>query len=55
MSLPSRGAWIEIQTVDVDKKLRNRRSPRGERGLKFCYPGQLNIFIGVAPLAGSVD
>ena len=27
MSLSVRRAWIEIQTFDIDKKLRDRRSP----------------------------
>ena len=31
-SLSARRAWIEIQTFDIDKKLRDRRSPQGERG-----------------------
>ena len=35
MSLPSRGAWIEIQ-IHLDRRRKHaRRSPRGERGLKF--------------------
>ena len=35
MSLPSRGAWIEIYLPPSRLNLRNGRSPRGERGLKF--------------------
>ena len=35
LSLPSRGAWIEIQ-IHLDRGGDNGgRSPRGERGLKF--------------------
>ena len=55
MSLPSRGAWIEI--IIHYGHIRNllSRSPRGERGLKskigICIPAPLLV----APLAGSVD
>ena len=55
VSLPSRGAWIEIEST-LYRLLRGKcRSPRGERGLK--YP---TLLLGgkrynVAPLAGSVD
>ena len=34
-SRPARGAWVEIQTMDFDKKIRDRRAPQGARGLKF--------------------
>ena len=34
MSLPSRGAWIEIPTGAGGTVSLERRSPRGERGLK---------------------
>ena len=34
-SLPSRGAWIEINYGGAPKPDRRRRSPHGERGLKF--------------------
>ena len=34
LSLPSRGAWIEIVSDLYDKYHLIRRSPRGERGLK---------------------
>ena len=33
-SLPARGAWIEIAFYHSRSKGGNRRSPRGERGLK---------------------
>ena len=38
MSLPTRGAWIEIGTA-VQGKIAGRggRSPHGERGLKYLY------------------
>jgi len=35
VSLPSRGAWIEIQKPKTLSKGFERRSPHGERGLKF--------------------
>ena len=35
MSLPPRGAWIEIQWHLAETYDKPRRSPRGERGLKF--------------------
>ena len=35
MSLPSRGAWIEIVDVTVPVVTDPRRSPHGERGLKL--------------------
>ena len=34
-SLPSRGAWIEILPAWLIIALSDRRSPRGERGLKY--------------------
>ena len=34
-SLPSRGAWIEMTKAQSNEKDVKRRSPRGERGLKF--------------------
>ena len=35
LSLPSRGAWIEMLYVGADRKTGESRSPHGERGLKF--------------------
>ena len=32
VSLPSRGAWIEIDLTEIQKQQALRRSPRGERG-----------------------
>ena len=34
-SLPSRGAWVEIEDIVFYLACEMRRSPRGERGLKF--------------------
>ena len=36
MSLPPRGAWIEIGRPLPGDRWRKGRSPHGERGLKFC-------------------
>ena len=36
-SLPARGAWIEIAISPATTHARRRRSPQGERGLKFEY------------------
>ncbi len=38
MSLPARGAWIEIEGGDGMTIAEIRRSPHGERGLKSCAP-----------------
>ena len=35
MSLPSRGAWIEITTTITGSRISRSRSPHGERGLKL--------------------
>ena len=35
MSLPPRGAWIEIMGIYINCLSNARRSPHGERGLKF--------------------
>ena len=35
MSLPMRGAWIEISSVKSNKTVADSRSPCGERGLKY--------------------
>ena len=37
LSLPVRGAWIEIQKSPLLRE-KSGRSPCGERGLKWCYP-----------------
>ena len=34
-SLPVRGAWVEITTARPHTRTRARRSPCGERGLKY--------------------
>ena len=55
LSLPSRGAWIEIVWTDCQHGEVYSRSPRGERGLKLAT-NKLDIrHYHVAPLAGSVD
>ena len=55
MSLPSRGAWIEISSASRTSPDTFCRSPRGERGLKFKPLVHLVFCVPVAPLAGSVD
>ena len=56
VSLPPRGAWIEILNgTESAQAAPVRRSPRGERGLKWlgaCEDTPENL---VAPPAGSVD
>ena len=54
-SLPARGAWIEIVIRFRQRYATNRRSPHGERGLKFLafVPG--SPVFPVAPRTGSVD
>ena len=55
MSLPSRGAWIEmLQPLKLFCRL-NCRSPHGERGLKLVPSPPHAAAGGVAPLTGSVD
>ena len=54
-SPPSRGAWIEIKCLKLEKPCCDSRPPRGGRGLK--YVGRVVAVEGstVAPLAGGVD
>ena len=55
MSLPARGAWIEITIFGNNCGNACRRSPHGERGLK-CYNAIVYGLHGfVAPRTGSVD
>ena len=37
MSLPARGAWIEIPHTIAKKNGKESRSPQGERGLKYTH------------------
>ena len=54
-SLPTRGAWIEIDTSDGYQITIDGRSPHGERGLKSDI-GETRVDVdGVAPHTGSVD
>ena len=55
MSLPSRGAWIEIPQMSQRFTFRIGRSPHGERGLKFLRLSRIKLISLVAPLTGSVD
>ena len=55
MSLPSRGAWIEMIWSNWSAERSFSRSPHGERGLKSqCRDRVLHSGV-VAPLTGSVD
>ena len=39
LSLPARGAWIEIRSIAISNDDRLSRSPHGERGLKLKDAG----------------
>ena len=54
-SLPVRGAWIEIIARFLMFTNVSRRSPCGERGLKYQSARHKVIALLVAPRAGSVD
>ena len=43
LSLPSRGAWIEIVSELTGEQKETRRSPHGERGLKL---GLVKLLLG---------
>ena len=55
MSLPTRGAWIEMVLRAEAARLLHGRSPHGERGLKYCVAIQSCQKVAVAPHTGSVD
>ena len=55
MSLPVRGAWIEIKSDKRELIEALCRSPCGERGLKSGLSFELPYCRFVAPRAGSVD
>ena len=55
MSLPPRGAWIEIHKHLATQNAHESRSPRGERGLKLHRLHRHGSSFPVAPPAGSVD
>ena len=55
MSLPLRGAWIEIPALTVFRFMMRCRSPCGERGLKSPNHIPRVPRHYVAPPAGSVD
>ena len=54
LSLPVRGAWVEIVAIRRSIAPGKRRSPCGERGLKFLMDSEKQTFFIVAPRAGSV-
>ena len=53
MSLPVRGAWIEILAVRPPEVYTPRRSPCGERGLKFGSPLPQRSGIPSLPVRGA--
>ena len=53
MSLPARGAWIEIGVVKTGPEIMGSRSPHGERGLKFIEPMVNCINSGSLPARGA--
>ena len=53
--LPAWGAWIEINEQRAVAKEEGRRSPHGERGLKFLEIEKLPFEEKAAPRMGSVD
>ena len=55
VSLPPRGAWIEIAFAWVCVISQPRRSPHGERGLKYVELAAAPTKSTVAPPTGSVD
>ena len=55
MSLPPRGAWIEILFDACSASTHGSRSPRGERGLKWECGGKSGSARMSLPPAGSVD
>ena len=55
LSLPLRGAWIEMLLCLGVLVLPMSRSPCGERGLKFTLLCLHSRMLIVAPPAGSVD
>ena len=55
LSLPARGAWIEISHVEIASAVMHGRSPQGERGLKSELDQWNRKRIVVAPRKGSVD
>ena len=55
LSLPLRGAWIEMLLCLGVLVLPMSRSPCGERGLKFVQARDAFMAWPVAPPAGSVD
>ena len=55
LSLPVRGAWVEMPFARTACHALFRRSPCGERGLKSLGGGsKRNEAVAVAPRAGSV-
>ena len=49
MSLPSRGAWIEMEKILGTPGCPRRRSPHGERGLKLNSKSQSQLVDSRSP------
>ena len=49
MSLPARGAWIEIGLVYKPHSVPYRRSPQGERGLKLFASKKTSSLLSRSP------
>ena len=52
-SLPARGAWIEMQEVSSGRRIISRRSPQGERGLKYSVLPSILFRRGSLPARGA--
>ena len=53
LSLPVRGAWIEIIRSLSQFASTFRRSPCGERGLKCGRPGNMLLLVLLLPVRGA--
>ena len=53
LSLPARGAWIEIAAGRAADNAAQRRSPHGERGLKWKLDGDCRTLAGSLPARGA--
>ena len=53
LSLPTRGAWIEISRAATERRRALRRSPRGERGLKCLHRRCIRVRVESLPTRGA--
>ena len=54
MSLPTRGAWIEISVVEYASSTESSLPTRGA-WIEIVFYGHIHAFLPVAPHTGSVD